>query len=354
MYLLILTVGIFLIFLIVRKWTNTGMMSGLLFNLFLGSAGLWVFLNALHFEDNPVVRVLLSGLGLIVLAVLVLGIYLLLAFLVVNTITIVRRERFSLAHILTMILAALIIVYMIATTVISSLNIPMWVRILWSGVIAVVVFFQLHIWVFLTTLILTNIFKPRKNRDYIIVLGSGLIKGQVPPLLGGRIKAAVRFAKTQQAKGKGHPYLVMSGGQGDDEPRSEAAAMKEYALAEGYDEEQILTETESRNTLENMKFSQKQIEEHGSEKNCRVAYATSSYHLFRAGLYARMVGMHINGIGARTAFYYLPNAVLREYIAYLAMHKKRFIIISAILFALASGIGILNELVIRGWPYIII
>lgn len=351
MYLLLLTVLIFLIFLYVRKRTNTGMVSGLLFNLFLGSGALWLFLNAIHFEENPIVRVVLIGLALIVFAVLLLGVYILLAFLILNTITIVRRERFSLAHILTMLLAALIIVYMIAATIISRANIPIWVRIIWSGIILMILFFQVHIWVFLTTSILTNIFKPRRNLDYIIVLGSGLIKGQVTPLLRGRIEAAIRFAKTQQEKGRKLPYLVMSGGQGNDEVRSEAEAMKEFAVTQGYDEEKILTETKSRNTRENMKFSKALIDEHCGEQSCHLAYATSSYHLFRTGMYARMAGMHIGGIGARTAFYYLPNAVLREYIAYLAMYKKRFIVISGVLFVVAVILGILNELLVRGWPY---
>ena len=49
----------------------------------------------------------------------------------------------------------------------------------------------------------------------------------------------------------------MSGGQGSDETRAEALAMKEYAIEQGYSEELIITEEKSKNTLENMQFSWK-------------------------------------------------------------------------------------------------
>lgn len=47
----------------------------------------------------------------------------------------------------------------------------------------------------------------------------------------------------------------MSGGQGSDEKLPEAVAMKEYAVAQGVPEGEILVETNSTTTYENMKFS---------------------------------------------------------------------------------------------------
>jgi len=40
-------------------------------------------------------------------------------------------------------------------------------------------------------------------------------------------------------------------------------------------------------------------------------------------------------VGGRTAGYYLPNALLREYIAYVVMNKKRYLTIAAVVFALS-------------------
>ena len=64
-------------------------------------------------------------------------------------------------------------------------------------------------------------------------------------------------------------------------------------------------------------------------------YATSDYHLLRAGLYAGRAGFSCDGVGGRTAGYYLPNALLREYIAYVVMNKKRYLTIAAVVFALS-------------------
>ena len=52
-------------------------------------------------------------------------------------------------------------------------------------------------------------------------------------------------------------------------------------------------------------------------------FASNNYHIFRAGMYADQAHVKADGIGSHTAFYYLPNAFLREYIAILFMHKKR-------------------------------
>ena len=61
-------------------------------------------------------------------------------------------------------------------------------------------------------------------------------------------------------------------------------------------------------------------------KPYKCIYATSNYHLLRAGIYARKAGLKINGIGAKTAFYFLPNAILREYIAYIYVYFKQNIV----------------------------
>src|SRR5699024_7028286 len=42
--------------------------------------------------------------------------------------------------------------------------------------------------------------------------------------------------------------------------------------------------------------------------------ATSSYHVFRAALLTRTLGMRAHVVGARTAWYYFPSALLREFV----------------------------------------
>ena len=62
--------------------------------------------------------------------------------------------------------------------------------------------FALHSLVFLTAFYVGKWFPPRKRVDYIVVLGSGLIDGKVPPLLAGRVDAALRYAARQKKKNR--------------------------------------------------------------------------------------------------------------------------------------------------------
>ena len=57
-------------------------------------------------------------------------------------------------------------------------------------------------------------------------------------------------------------------------------------------------------------------------KSYSCIFVTNDYHVFRAGTYARQIGLKAEGVGCKTAFYYWPNAFIREYIAIMAQHKK--------------------------------
>ena len=48
--------------------------------------------------------------------------------------------------------------------------------------------------------------------------------------------------------------------------------------------------------------------------------------LFRASLYAKAAGLNANGVGCYTRFYFLPNAIVREFAAVLLLKKKRHIV----------------------------
>ncbi|QZO08526.1 YdcF family protein [Enterococcus raffinosus] len=157
----------------------------------------------------------------------------------------------------------------------------------------------------------------KKQVDYLIVLGAGIRSEEVTPLLKSRLdKALEYFKKNKEA------YLVVSGGQGPDEPVSEAVAMKKYLLSQGVDEHRILLEDQSTTTLENMKFSKKIIARHWQKAGTpNVLFSTNNYHVLRGAVYARKAGLKADGIGAPTAFYFLPSALIREYIAMLVQFK---------------------------------
>lgn len=154
--------------------------------------------------------------------------------------------------------------------------------------------------------------------NYIIVLGSGLIGDKVPPLLASRLdKAVERYYKYKEV-----PYFVVSGGQGSDELVAEAVAMKKYLMETHHiAEDKILVEDASVDTEQNMRFSKEIMTAHfGSEKFSAI-FVTNSFHVYRASLYAKKAGLKAEGVGAKTAFYYVPNAFTREFIGILEMYK---------------------------------
>jgi uncharacterized SAM-binding protein YcdF (DUF218 family) len=332
----VVSIGVLALFLLLFRFNRASLVTGFCFDAFLLSAiAVWtLFANSGVLRENRFLE--LSGIliFLFFLFLTVFGVYILIVYLLINTRAILKRERRGLSHRLTLICAAGLIALIVLSVLFRNADMPGWLVSVWVGVLFVVAFYLFHIFVFLTTLALYNTSKPRIPQDYLIVLGSGLIDGEVPPLLAGRIDRALRFAKKQQEKTGTRPVLIMSGGRGTDEPRSEAAAMREYAKTQGYDTDFILPEDQSRNTLENVRFSKILMDARTVGQTYSCAFVSNGYHLLRAGIYAKKAGLNkARGLGAKTAGYYRPNAIIREYIAFLAMHKKRFVLFAAALFA---------------------
>ena len=150
--------------------------------------------------------------------------------------------------------------------------------------------------------------------DAVIVLGAGLRGREVTPLLGARVERGIEWARRETGRA-GRPVLVMSGGKGPDEEVSEAEAMASYAVAHGVDPDGVLLEDRSRTTQENLLNSARLLAARGEVS--RVAVVTSSFHAFRAALLMRSLSLPGYAVGAPTARYYRPSAVLREYVAIL-------------------------------------
>lgn len=80
-----------------------------------------------------------------------------------------------------------------------------------------------------------------------------------------------------------HPDMtvVVSGGQGSDEPCTEAQAMYDYLTANGVDGGRILLEAESHNTLQNLKYSITLLEAEGYDLSTGVMVVSNGFHLTR-------------------------------------------------------------------------
>jgi len=81
-------------------------------------------------------------------------------------------------------------------------------------------------------------------------------------------------------------YLMFSGGVSKP---AEAEYMKDYAISKGVDENSIITESESRNTIENFEKSKKILDEKFRHGSCSVIVCTSSFHIKRSMVLARII-----------------------------------------------------------------
>lgn len=137
---------------------------------------------------------------------------------------------------------------------------------------------------------------PEEQVDYMVVLGAKVNADGPSVSLWDRICGAYLYMEE-------HPDViaVVSGGQGSDEPITEAECMYRELVNLGIDPKRILREEEATSTWENFKFSMDLIEETTGTRPAKLGVLSSEYHLFRASLFARACGVEFVGIPAKTS-----------------------------------------------------
>lgn len=144
----------------------------------------------------------------------------------------------------------------------------------------------------------------KQNLDYIIVLGAQVRENGPSAVLKYRLDAAIDYLN-----GNPDTICIVSGGQGPNEPFSEAKGMADYLTEHGIEAERILLEDTSTNTVENIKYSKVLMKQ--SYDN--VGIVTNNFHVFRSVQIAKVQGLKsVCGIAADSNILYLPNNVLRE------------------------------------------
>lgn len=310
-------------YLIIRK-DRRRLFAGYVFNVSLLLTASYIGLLALALKT---LLPLLFAIGFVVIGLLFLlfGGFTLIVFFFWNARIVLEKESRTLGNMLTLFLGIGGVCLILAQHFLIQNN-----RILghiYAILTAVLSYFFFTFLTMLTSSFLFNVIKPKFDKDYLIILGAGLLNGeQVTPLLAGRIDAGIAFYHQQLLKTGKRAMLVMSGGQGADEKIPESVAMRNYALSKGVLDSDILIENKSKTTFENLKFSKSILDRRQQGADYQSAFVSNDYHIFRAGVFARLVGLNSDGIGSRTARYFLPNAFIREYIEMMLMYKKRHIV----------------------------
>ena len=144
----------------------------------------------------------------------------------------------------------------------------------------------------------------RQESDVIIVLGAQVKEDGTPSVaLERRLTAAL---ESYRAKPQ---ILIVCGGQGGNEPRAEGDVMCEWLLTKGVPEADVVAETDSVNTRENLRYARTIMEERGLTQALVV---TSDYHVARALALCRQEGISATGKGSPSKPEYFIKNHLRE------------------------------------------
>lgn len=307
------------------------------------AAGLLLYLLA----DWPILLVITLGASLIAIGLgTALGYPLLVGFLLWAGITTLRRESRSLGNMLSLLAGLALFFLPAALALIEPAEI---VRDdlayqlqygIYTALLLLIAYIASCFAAFIIASLAYRWRKPKHPSTAVIVLGAGLLNGKVPPLLASRLKRGIRA----QHDDAGEPIMVTSGGKGDDEPVAEGVAMRDYVIAQGVAPDDVVAEDQSTNTEENLQFSRKLL----PDTSAPVTVVTSSYHVFRAALLTRELGLRAHVVGAPTAWYYLPSAIIREFIAVMRDHLKVHLVatVGIIVLTIAFTIWIVPAMVV--------
>lgn len=253
------------------------------------------------------------------------GVLILLFF--VEGIRVIRHEGMKLPNLLSLLFSASLFLYLTVWPMVWRLE-----KNTMGAVLYIVISFSAaYILALMAAYTLSAILnlvhlKKRRNADYIIVLGAGIMGTRVTPLLAARIERGIELLDYNPGA-----MLILSGGQGSGEEITESAAMAAYAVEKGVDAGRVLLEKRSVSTQENLKFSRELME--GEKPG--IIIVTTAYHVFRALLLARQQGIKCVGFGARTKWYFTLNALIREFIGYLRLTWKRHAVVIGIIAGIA-------------------
>ena len=121
------------------------------------------------------------------------------------------------------------------------------------------------------------------HADAAVVLGAAVWSQGVSPVFRERINHAIDLYR----RGRVHK-IIFTGGQGNRNEPTEAAAARDYALSNGISQSDILIEQRSHTTFENLVYAKQLADTHGLKK---VLIVSDPMHMKRAIAMAHDVGL---------------------------------------------------------------
>ena len=167
----------------------------------------------------------------------------------------------------------------IAAGLLAGRPLPKWLRIGWRALLGI----ALAALIALEIPVISGMRAAAPaNLDSLIVLGARVEANGPSPALTRRLNAVMAVLDD-------HPdaVIIASGGQGADEPMSEAQCIRDELVARGVDPARILTEDRSTTTAENMAFSAGLM----ADQAASAGIVTNNFHVWRAVRTAKRAGL---------------------------------------------------------------
>ncbi|VAW92643.1 hypothetical protein MNBD_GAMMA23-2461 [hydrothermal vent metagenome] len=141
------------------------------------------------------------------------------------------------------------------------------------------------------------------DTDILLLLGMRLKKNKVHTLYQQRLDKAAELLSSQP-----NLKVIILGGLTGNASITEAQAGKNYLINKNISAEHIITEHQSRHTLENLKLAKTLIDEMELTK---IALLTNRFHLYRALTLARGFKLYAKPCAAENIFSYKPSSIIK-------------------------------------------
>lgn len=152
---------------------------------------------------------------------------------------------------------------------------------------------------------------PMEESDVIIVLGAQVKEDGTPSEALRRRLVAAHEIYQDRAQ-----IIIVCGAQGANEPQAEGDVMRSWLMAEGVPAQDVIAETASFNTRQNLKYAKAIMEHRGL---ARAVVVTSDYHVARALKLCEQIGIDATGKGSPSKPEYFIKNHFREGLSWIKM-----------------------------------
>ena len=155
----------------------------------------------------------------------------------------------------------------------------------------------------------------QRPSEVIIVLGAQVRADGTPSVaLERRMTAALEVYREKPQT------IICCGAKGENEPEAEGAVMRRWMVDHGVREEDVIAETESFNTRQNLLNAKALMARRGLEEALVI---TSDYHVARALALCRDVGIQATGKGSPSKPEYFIKNHIREGLSWIKYMLER-------------------------------